>query len=64
MDVTEIVRRHAFGVLVAPEHPVAMATVIRELAADPTRRVDMGKRGQRSAELIYTNAGWYFCGKG
>jgi len=45
--------REAGGAVVAPEDAVALADAIRELAADPQRRLAMGRDGRRHAEQIY-----------
>lgn len=40
----------AGAVVVEPEDPVGLATAIRELAADPARRAEMGRRGRAFVE--------------
>ncbi|MFA5787810.1 MAG: glycosyltransferase family 4 protein [Actinomycetota bacterium] len=52
-EVAGIVRRHRCGVLVDPEDPVALATAVRELAADPVRRQEMGRRGREALLAHY-----------
>jgi glycosyltransferase involved in cell wall biosynthesis len=45
--VSEVVRDHEHGLLVAPESPVELADAILELSADPAAAFEMAQRGYR-----------------
>ncbi|MFA5786461.1 MAG: glycosyltransferase family 4 protein [Actinomycetota bacterium] len=47
-EVAQIIRRHDCGVLVEPENPTALANAVRELAADPERMQELGRRGREA----------------
>ena len=51
---TEFIERTAGGVLVPPEDVEALADALRRLAADPTRRQELGQRGASGVRDRYT----------
>ncbi|MEM7305494.1 MAG: glycosyltransferase family 4 protein [Planctomycetota bacterium] len=46
------------GVLVAPERPAELAAALRELAASPERRVELGERARRRALAFSSEHEW------
>jgi len=48
-DAVTLGKRWGFGIGVDPESPAELAQAIREMAADPTRLVEMGAAAKRSA---------------
>jgi colanic acid biosynthesis glycosyl transferase WcaI len=46
----DLLRKSGAAILVEPESPVALAEGMRELARDPERRAEMGRRGRAFAE--------------
>ncbi len=50
--------REAGAVVVPPEDGAALAGAIRELAADPERRLAMGRAGRRHVENAYDRERW------
>jgi glycosyltransferase involved in cell wall biosynthesis len=48
-EVADFCREESCGVVVPPEDPKGMAQAIAELAADPARSREMGRRGQALA---------------
>jgi glycosyltransferase involved in cell wall biosynthesis len=48
-EAARILDEAGAGIAVPPEDPAALAAAIRELAADPVRAAEMGKRGRAYA---------------
>ncbi len=51
---TELVERTGGGVLVEPENPAALERAIAELAADPERRAELGRRAAEGVRAHYS----------
>jgi glycosyltransferase involved in cell wall biosynthesis len=50
----ELIDATGGGVLVEPDSPRALADGLRELMADPVRRVEMGRRGRETVQRDFT----------
>lgn len=48
--IQEVVEEAGAGITIKPDDQVAMANAIRELAADPELRFEMGMRGRQYVE--------------
>jgi glycosyltransferase involved in cell wall biosynthesis len=54
-DIPEVLDQGRVGVLVPVRDPGALATALRHLLADPSRRRDLGKRARERVELRFSH---------
>jgi len=53
-DLARIVQEHEIGYVIEPGESVTLARAIRELAGDPARRAEMGRRGRALYEARFS----------
>lgn len=57
-EAARLIESEGAGIVVEPENPTALATAIAELAADPSRRAQLGAAGRRAVEKGFGREAW------